>query len=120
MNFGEIPQVSWAILKLRENDKNDPKLCQLVWQADFLSVPDDQLMSLITQYRDSFVPGNASQYNKIIIIKQPTRSEQQSTSHKRPKEDMHEINFEFKTNKMIENGFTNNIISNSNCFEYWF
>lgn len=64
--FGDIPQASWASLHLRESDRQDPKLVQMIWIAEFLNVPDDDIMQLILQYRDS---------NKIRTKRQPQKQQ---------------------------------------------
>lgn len=51
--FGEVPSSTWLSLHLRESDKQDQKLVQMIWIAEFLKIPYNDIMQLIIYYRDA-------------------------------------------------------------------
>lgn len=60
--FWEITPLQWTTLHLRESDKNDQKLLEIIWISEFLDMPGDAILALISHYKNTFV--EASQLPK--------------------------------------------------------
>lgn len=81
--FGEIPQVAWASLHLKDSDLQDTKLVEMVWLAEFLNVPNDPIMTLIMNYRDSLNIQHQPQFirNPVPNHNNNTRSNIRNVEH---------------------------------------
>lgn len=76
--FEELDPTYWYRFHLKDSQKSDTKLVELIWLCNFYGIPDETTMSLINEFRDrfSYSPQNTQNTSQTKNVQLPPPASQ--------------------------------------------